>query len=144
MGLFDFASDIGKKLFGDGDDDAAERIQRHIEADNPGIEDLKVTFDDGVVTLSGRTDDPEALEKAILMAGNTAGVREVRLGDMQAPLPGQNADFYEIAAGDTLWSLARRFYGEGAKYTLLFAANREVIQDPDKIFIGQKIRVPAA
>ncbi|HFE48955.1 MAG TPA: peptidoglycan-binding protein LysM, partial [Chromatiaceae bacterium] len=52
MGLFDFASDIGKKLFGK-DDDPAEEIKKHIEEDNPGIEDLKVDFDDGVVTISG-------------------------------------------------------------------------------------------
>ncbi|HFE48052.1 MAG TPA: LysM peptidoglycan-binding domain-containing protein, partial [Chromatiaceae bacterium] len=36
-----------------------------------------------------------------------------------------------------------KYYGQGAKYTLLFEANREVIKDPDKIFPGQKIRIPA-
>ncbi len=142
MGLFDFASDIGKKLFGK-DDDPAEEIKKHIEEDNPGIEDLKVDFDDGVVTISGSTDDPAALEKTILMAGNAKGVKEVRIDGMQAPPLVETTEYYEIASGDTLWAIASKYYGQGAKYTLLFEANREVIKDPDKIFPGQKIRIPA-
>ncbi len=142
MGLFDFASDIGKKLFGK-DDDPAEEIKKHIEEDNPGIEDLKVHYDDGVVTISGKTDDPAALEKTILMAGNAKGVKEVRIDDMQAPPLIETTEYYEIASGDTLWGIASKYYGQGAKYTLIFEANREVIKDPDKIFPGQKIRIPA-
>ena len=35
MGLFDFAKEFGKKLFGK-DDDAAEKITQHIQESNPG------------------------------------------------------------------------------------------------------------
>ena len=48
MGLFDFAKDMGKKLFGK-DDDPAAKIQESIEADNPGITDLGVAYNDGKV-----------------------------------------------------------------------------------------------
>ena len=40
MGLFDFATDMGKKLFGD-DDDPAEKIKESIEENNPGITDTQ-------------------------------------------------------------------------------------------------------
>ncbi len=50
--------------------------------------------------------------------------------------------YYEIQKGDTLWKVATEFYGNGAKYTAIFDANREVIKDPDLIYPGQKIRIP--
>lgn len=51
-------------------------------------------------------------------------------------------DFYTIVAGDTLSKIAKQFYGDANKYPLLFEANREVIKDPNKIYVGQTIRVP--
>ncbi|MGB0847218.1 MAG: peptidoglycan-binding protein LysM [Thiolinea sp.] len=145
MGLFDFASNIGKKLFG-GDDDPAEKIQEHIEEANPGVDNLQVEVSDGVATIKGDAQSPEALEKAILMAGNAMGIEEVQAADAtvggeQAQLAGDD-EFYIIEKGDSLWKIADKAYGNGAKYTAIFDANREVIEDPDKIFPGQKIRIP--
>ena len=77
MGLFDFASNLGKKLFG-SNEDPAEEIQKHIESDNPGIEGLNVTVEDGVASVSGSAKDQAAYEKAILMAGNVQGIKEVK------------------------------------------------------------------
>ena len=50
--------------------------------------------------------------------------------------------FYVIQKGDTLWKIAEKAYGNGAKYTAIVEANKEVIKDADKIFPGQKIRLP--
>lgn len=50
--------------------------------------------------------------------------------------------FYVIEKGDRLWALAKRFYGDGNAYRRIFEANREVIKDPDLIFVGQKVRIP--
>ena len=141
MGLFDFAANIGKKLFGK-DDEAPEKIQEHIATDNPGISDLGVAFDDGVVTLSGKAESSEALEKAILMAGNVKGVKKVVSEGVTAPPLTEDVQYYEIKSGDTLWAIAKQYYGDGNKYPQIFEANREVIKDPDKIFVGQKIRIP--
>ena len=57
MGLFDFAKDLGKKLFGSNDDPAA-KIEESIAAANPGVDDLGVKFEDGVVHLSGKAARP--------------------------------------------------------------------------------------
>lgn len=40
--------------------------------------------------------------------------------------------------------IGKKFLGDGNKYPDIFEANREVIQDPDKIFPGQVIRIPKA
>ncbi len=77
MGLFDFARNIGNKLFG-SEDEAPQKIKEHIEEENPGVSNLDVSVEDGVATISGQADSAEAMEKAVLMAGNVKGIGEVR------------------------------------------------------------------
>jgi nucleoid-associated protein YgaU len=49
---------------------------------------------------------------------------------------------YVVARGNSLWTIARRAYGDGARYTAIYRANREQIQDPDRIYPGQQFKVP--
>ena len=143
MGLFDFAVDFGKKLFGK-DDDPAEKIRSHIEADNPGVRNLGVAFDSGKVDLSGEADSAEAVEKTVLIAGNVQGVTEVSADNISAPAPVAEVkvEYYVIQKGDTLSKIAKEFLGNAMDYPKIFEANREVIKDPDLIYPGQKIRIP--
>jgi nucleoid-associated protein YgaU len=141
MGLFDFAADLGKKLFGK-DDDPAEKIKQQIEADNPGIKDLDVSFENGKVVLSGDAQSAEALEKTVLIAGNIQGVSEVAADGVSAPHQQAKVEYYTIERGDTLSAIAQRFLGKASDYPKIFEANREVIKDPDLIYPGQKIRIP--
>lgn len=142
MGLFDFVADMGKKIFGD-DDDPAEKIQESIAEDNPGVSDLGISFEDGVVSITGSADSAEAMEKAVLLAGNVQGVTEVNIDGLEAPEPASDVQYYTIEKGDSLWKIAQEFYGNGNDYPKLFEANKEVIKDPDLIYPGQKIRIPA-
>lgn len=142
MGLFDFAKNIGKKLFSNDDDNAAEKIKEHIESDNPGVENLDITFEDGVAKISGDVKDSAALEKAILMAGNVDGVSEVKIENVTGAVPNEEVEYYEIQSGDSLWKVAEKFYGNGNEYKKIFEENKEVIKDPDLIYAGQKIRIP--
>ncbi len=141
MGLLSFAKSIGKKLF-NHEAEAAEKITSYIEDDNPGVNNLQVTVEDGVVSLSGEAKNAEALEKAVLMAGNVDGVSEVKYDNVTAPPAEEKIEFYEIVSGDTLSGIAKKFYGKSSVYMRIFEANREVIKDPDKIYVGQKIRIP--
>jgi nucleoid-associated protein YgaU len=142
MGLFDFVKDIGRKLF-NRDEEAAEKIKKHIEESNPGIEGLQVEFHNGVVSIAGQASSAEAMEKAVLMAGNVQGVGEVKIDKLQAPPPVQaKVEYYIIKKGDTLSAVAKQFYGKANDYPRIFEANREVIKDANLIFPGQKIRIP--
>ena len=49
---------------------------------------------------------------------------------------------YTIKSGDTLWAIATKYYGNGAEYTKIYNANRNVISNPDLIFPGQTITIP--
>ena len=47
-----------------------------------------------------------------------------------------------IRRGDNLWTIARRVYGEGIKYTTIYQANTGQIRDPDRIYPGQVFDLP--
>ena len=141
MGLFDFVKEIGQKLF-NRDEEAAEKIKRHIEAMNPGVTGLGVSFSNGEVSLSGQAASAEAMEKAVLLAGNVQGVSNVKVDALQAPPVKEKVEYYIIKKGDTLSAIAKQFYGKANEYPKIFEANREVIKDTNLIFPGQKIRVP--
>ena len=49
---------------------------------------------------------------------------------------------HTVKSGETLGTIAKHWYGNAARYTDIFEANREVIKDPDLIYPGQKIRIP--
>jgi nucleoid-associated protein YgaU len=47
-----------------------------------------------------------------------------------------------VQPGNSLWRIARRIYGEGTAYTVIFEANRKQIRDPDMIYPGQTFVAP--
>ena len=89
MGLFDFAGNIGKKLFGsrESNEDAAAKIKAEIDSAELGIQDLQVGFQDGMCSLSGVCPSAEAMQKAVLLAGNVQGVSGVNIAGLKVPPP---------------------------------------------------------
>jgi nucleoid-associated protein YgaU len=145
MGRFDFERAIGRKIF-DRETDANDQIKKEIEASLQGLKDLTVDYDasSGVVKLGGTATSSEALEKAMLIAGNVMGVGSVNIGSMKHPGESAGVQYYVIKSGDTLATIALQYYGDSSKYPKILEANREVIKDPNLIFLGQKIRIPPA
>jgi nucleoid-associated protein YgaU len=60
------------------------------------------------------------------------------------PETGENryTQWHEVVSGDTLWKIAKKYYGDGSLYMEIFNANPDVLTDPDKIQVGQKLRIP--
>lgn len=144
MGLFDFVSNIGNKLF-NKEEEASSAVTAHLNADNPGVENVEVKVENGIASITGVAAIAAAVEKAVLMTGNIAGIASVNIDNLQianGESLGGDDEFYVIEKGDTLWKIAEKAYGNGAKYTAIVDANKEVIKDADKIFPGQKIRIP--
>ena len=50
--------------------------------------------------------------------------------------------FVIVQPGNSLWRLARRTYGSGIQYAVIFEANRDQIKDPDLIYPGQVFTMP--
>jgi nucleoid-associated protein YgaU len=51
--------------------------------------------------------------------------------------------FYTVESGDTLWKIADEHYGDGSKYPTIFEANTPMLKNPDLIYPGQVLRIPA-
>ncbi len=146
MNLLEFAKDVGRQLF-DTDAEAADNIKQHLDIKLSGIRNVAVTFDDGVATISGDCDSEAVREQALLMVGNIKGVERIVADDLKAPAPQPEETasqdmFYVIESGDTLGAISKKFYGNAAHYMRIFEANNEIIENPNLIYPGQKIRIP--
>ena len=49
---------------------------------------------------------------------------------------------HKVHTGDTLSSIAQEFYGDPAKFTIIFEANRDQLDEPERDLRGQELRIP--
>lgn len=154
MGLIDFVKEAGEKLLGKEeekkDPTQSEEFQelrkgnvlmQHVRNFGFKIEDLKITFDDGMATIHGKTESQAEREKVVLAVGNINGV--ARVDDrIEVRQPEPQARFHTVVRGDSLSKLAKEYYGDAMKYPTIFEANRPMLSDPDKIYPGQVLRIP--
>ncbi|WP_037586627.1 peptidoglycan-binding protein LysM [Stenoxybacter acetivorans] len=152
MGLFSFIKTAGEKLFGikeaaanpaETNATAAASIKSYIEKQNLGITNLAITFDSttGKVALAGNAPSQEASEKATLAAGNVEGVSDVD-NNLVVAQQADASQYHDVVRGDTLSAIAKKYYGDANKYMKIFEANKPMLSDPDKIYPGQKLRIP--
>jgi hypothetical protein len=55
---------------------------------------------------------------------------------------GQGGQTYEVKSGDNLSKISKQFYGDSNEYMRIFYANRDKLNDPDKIQVGQQLLIP--
>ena len=146
MGVFDFIKDVGVKLFGASEAQAAsaEKIKAEIEKHGLDAKDLKVDVSGDTVKISGTAPSNEMREKIILAAGNTLGTAKVEEA-LQVETSEPESRFYTVKKGDNLSKIAEAEYGKGqaGRYKDIFEANKPMLKDPDKIYPGQVLRIPA-
>ncbi len=160
MGIIEFVKEAGAKVFGKEEAEVAPRRvnvdpeelsrrkrQRALEllVRDLGleVEELSIDLDGDTAVVKGIVDDQAEREKVLLAVGNVSGVARVddRLETRNTAPPSQ---FYTVVPGDSLSKIARRFYGNAALYPKIFEANRPLLQDPDRIYPGQVLRIPPA
>jgi nucleoid-associated protein YgaU len=49
---------------------------------------------------------------------------------------------YLVQPGNSLWQIARRTYGNGMRYVIIYSANLGQIRDPERIYPGQVFKIP--
>jgi nucleoid-associated protein YgaU len=57
-------------------------------------------------------------------------------------VPADGQELVIVQPGNSLWRIARRSYGAGLRYTVIYQANKEQIRDPDLIYPGQVFELP--
>jgi hypothetical protein len=95
-------------------DDAKNRIWDQIKLVNPNFDD---------VTAEISVDESRA-------QGATVG------GGAQA------GQAYTVKSGDTLSKISKQFYGDSDEFMRIFYANRDQVNDPDMIKVGQELTIP--
>jgi len=158
MGIFDFVSNAGAKLFGrekkpvtiavdpekirkEAEEAKAAALVEQVNTHKFKIEDLKIEFSNHLATVYGKVPTQAEKEKIILIVGNVNGVAQVddKLEVLQSE---PEAQFYTVQSGDTLSKIAKQFYGNAMKYPVIFEANEPMLKNPDRIYPGQVLRIP--
>jgi nucleoid-associated protein YgaU len=146
MGLFD--------MFGKSFDDQVNNAMNEISATTPGVSGLEAEVRGKVVTLKGMAKSREAanlvmekLDQAV-KADNIVNAIQIEKkpepepAPEAAPEPVSSERFYEVVAGDTLGAISQKYYGQASQYMKIFEANRDILDNPDLIKVGQKLKIP--
>jgi len=150
MGLFD--------LFGKSFEDKVNEAITEIKAKNLGVRHLGAQVKDKVVTLTGEAPSREvataAMQKLDELVSPDNIINAIKV-DKPAPEPEVLVEveveaeveppterYHLVAAGDTLGHISQKYYGKASAYMKIFEANRDVLDDPNLIKVGQKLKIP--
>ncbi|MBN2207402.1 MAG: LysM peptidoglycan-binding domain-containing protein [Candidatus Aminicenantes bacterium] len=147
-------------MFGKSFDKKVQDAAAAINAAGIGVRDLRAVINGKVVTLEGVADSLEAKGRAVaefnkmVKTENTFNKIEVAAASgaptAKPPLASPSAPgwttggetVHEVVPGDTLSALAKKYYGNGNLYMKIFEANRDILNDPNLIKVGQKLKIP--
>ena len=147
MGLISFIKDAGAKVLGIGEseeekkENAVQGITQNIRNLGLDVDNLQLSVNGDTASVSGKAANQATKEKVVLAVGNTAGIANV---DDQLTVEKQEpeAQYHTVESGDTLSAIAKEYYGDAGKYPVIFEANKPMLSDPNKIYPGQKLRIP--
>lgn len=141
-------------IFGKSFNQKVQEAVAELGKSDRGVRDLRATVAGKVVTLDGQADSLEAKGRVMTefnrMVASENTVNRIRVEPPAsapavppaAPPKTEEETIYVVQQGDTLGALAQRFYGKAGLYPKIFEANRDILNDPNLIKIGQKLRIP--
>ena len=120
----------------------AQSITKNIEESDVIVQGLNVSVDGEKATVGGKVNTQACSEQVTLLAGNQHGVGTVDC-QLEVATPEPESKFHTVVSGDTLGKISAEYYGSAGQYMKIFEANKSVLDDPNKIYPGQKLRIPA-
>lgn len=142
-------------LFGKSLEEKTAEAVKSLRGTIRGLKSLDAAVEGKTVTLTGEADSIEAKGKAMaefnkmVETENTLNkIRVAAAPAAAAPPPAPAAapaaaeKVHVVEKGDTLGAIAKKYYGKASAYPKIFEANRDVLDDPDKIRPGQRLRIP--
>lgn len=141
-------------LFGKSFEEKVEDALRKIGGMGLGVTNLGAKIEGKTVTLTGNAPNMEAKAKVMeefnRMVDTENTLNAIRIPEAPKPTP-KPAEveqpqevIYEVQPGDTLGGIALKYYGKASAYPKIFEANRDILDNPDLIKPGQKLRIPPA
>ena len=151
-------------LFGKSLEEKTAEAVKSLRGTIRGLKSLEAVVEGKTVTLTGEAEDIEAKGKAMAefnklvetentfnkirlatappSAAPSPAAGAVVQGGAPAPVAAPAARTHVVEKGDTLGAIAKTYYGKASLYPKIFDANRDILDDPDKIKPGQKLRIP--
>jgi nucleoid-associated protein YgaU len=117
------------------------------EADKARIKQLLLTIS-GIkqvkqeLSVATAVAEPTEASAGPIVEDDKASTTTAGSAESQPEAGSPAADTYTVQSGDTLWKIAKQFYGEGNQYMKIFEANKGLLKDPDHIFPGQELVIP--
>ena len=91
--------------------------------------------------INGNWRNGEERKRRLAEAGHDYNVVQSIVNQkLKVSKPAPQKNYYTVVRGDTLWGIAKRFYGNGNRYPEIAKANN--IANPDIIHVGQKLLIP--
>ncbi len=88
------------------------------------------------------TDSPDTATPSAVAPGNAAGQRGGRGATRATPARSTSLRRHVVGEGETLYTLAVRYYGDGDRFIDLYQANRAVLKSPDTLPKGTELVIP--
>lgn len=136
---------VGEKLFGGNAADEslkASALLQKVKSLGLDYQSLTIKTSGSTVILEGAVDEQSDAEKIALAVGNVDGVDAVD-NRMTVSNPQPEAQYHTVQSGESLSQIAQQYYGDMMQYPKIFEANKPMLADPDQIFPGQVLRIPA-
>lgn len=86
---------------------------------------------------------PYGKKSVVVMPTPTVTVASVKEVIPTPPVNPKSNGTHVVQPGDTLWAIAKKYYGNGNQYTKIYNANKDKIKNPNLIYPGQKLVIPA-
>ncbi|WP_122517947.1 peptidoglycan-binding protein LysM [Pseudomonas syringae] len=148
MSIWSFVKEAGEKILDaitPGNANADEVLKDHISKVGLGNPNIQTEVDGGTVIVKGEVASQEEKEKILVTLGNIEGVEKVddQMTIASSAPAATESKFYEVKKGDTLSKISKAMYGDADKYQKIFDANKPMLKDVNKIYPGQKLRIPS-
>jgi len=149
MATITFNKEAGTQVLGninlsaaDAENTKAAELLAFIKKLGLVYKNIRIATKGQTVTIEGEVDKQADAEKIALAVGNVGGVETVN-NLMRVTVTEPESQFYTVVSGDSLSKIAGKYYGDVQKYNTIFEANKPMLSDPDKIYPGQVLRIPA-
>lgn len=131
------------------------------DASTPGVEGLVARYNGDTVEIHGKTASlgakQEAFRKITAKVGDSGLINKIEVVAAHAPaaaaVPKTAAELahdstqptlrmHSVQKGETLSKIAQHYYGKASEYMKIYNANLDKLSDPDKIRVGQLLKIP--
>ncbi len=77
------------------------------------------------------------------LPGTTGQAQASAVVDAPSTTRSSSGNTYTVKPGDNLTEIAEKMLGDGDKWRMVYDANRDSLKSPDRLIVGQKLRIPS-